>query len=229
MLVMRSACWFGAALCAFGWGATGGLGCSSGDDDSGVTAGAGGLAGTGGAGGTAGTAPRKNLYVSQLRASAGCLPRPFDPDEAGQIPCAIVEARSTASGACVCDAARGRVTVRDVTNVVPAVEEYLRNVGECGAQGRPGCSDYCYCELQQLSGDELLLCEGSVDDPNTTFGFCYVDPAIDSNGDGKPDANPALLAECKDTEKRKLRFLGADVPASDALAFIACEGATAAD
>jgi hypothetical protein len=204
------------ALCGFGMGA-GGLGCSSGDDDA------------GGTGGTGGTAPLKNVYVSQLRGSAGCLPRPLEPDDAGQVSCAIVEARSMASGACVCDGARGRVPVRDATNVVRAVEEYLRNVGECGAQGQPVCSDYCYCELQQLTGDGLLLCEGSLDDPGTAFGFCYVDLAIDSNGDGKPDANPALLAECKDTEKRMLRFLGADVPASDALAFIACEGATAPD
>ena len=217
---MRQACLFGIASCVFAVTAAGGLGCSSGDDDSG---------GTGGMGGSGGTAPSKNLYVSQIRGSAGCLPRPLPSDGAGHVPCDIVEARAKTSAACACDRAQGRVAVADATNVIPNVEEYLRNIGECGAQGRPACSDYCYCDIQQFAGDELLVCEGSANDPGTEFGFCYVDPAIDSNGDGTFDANPALLADCKDTEKRMLRFLGADVPASDALAFIACEGATAAD
>jgi hypothetical protein len=159
-------------------------------------------------------------------ASTDCLPRPLTVDAAGRVPCNIVEARLTSSG-CACDAAEGRVSVTDPTNVVRSVEEYLRNTLACGVQGKPECSDYCYCEIRQFTGADLLTCEGAATDPGTQFGFCYVDPTIDSNGDGAPDANPALLAECKDTQKRSLRFLGPDVPLSDALVFLACEGASA--
>lgn len=211
---MRFTCLLGLAFCVSGFGAAGGLGCSSGDDDS------------GGTGGSGGSAPFKNVYVNQVGPSAGCLPRPLDPDEAGRVPCSFVEARPTAAG-CSCDPAQGRLPVTDATNVVRSVEEYIRNIRECGAQGKPSCSDYCYCELRQFSGAELLTCEGALTDPGTEYGFCYVDPVLDSNGDGTPDANPALLADCKDTEKRKLRFLGPDVPSSDALVLIACEGNTA--
>jgi hypothetical protein len=199
-----------------GLAAAGGFACSSGDD------------GSGGSGGSGGSAPFKNVYVNQVR-SAACLPRPIATDETGHVPCNLVEARSRSSATCACDATQGRSPVTDPTNVVRSVEEYIRNVGMCGAQGTPACSDYCYCELQQFVGSELLACEGSLTDPGTQYGFCYVDPMIDSNGDGTADANPALLAECKDTEKRKLRFLGPGVPASDALVFLTCEGASATD
>jgi hypothetical protein len=174
-----------------------------------------------------GTASHKNVYVNEVR--AGCLPRPLVMDETGQVPCGLVEARPKQAASCTCDAALGRVPVTDPTNVVPSVQEYLHNIGACGAQGQPACSDYCYCELQQFTGAPLLTCEGSATDPGTQYGFCYVDPIIDSNGDGTPDANPALLADCGAAEKRILRFLGPDVPASDALLLLACEGATAAN
>jgi len=113
--------------------------------------------------------------------------------------------------------------------VAPAVDEYLRNVGACGTDQTPRCEDRCYCQLVQFSGAELLTCEGAASDPGTQYGYCYVDPQIDSNADGAPDANPALLAECKDTERRKLRFMGAELPAADATVFIACVGQTAAE
>jgi len=214
---MRPAFFLAFVTCALGVGAAGGLGCSSGDDDSG---------GTGGTGGTAGTAPYQNVYVNQVGTSTTCLPRPLDHDAAGRVPCGLVEARPTSAG-CSCDAAQGRAPVTDPTNVVRDVAGYLRNVGECGVQGKPECSDYCYCEIRQFAGADLLTCEGALTDPGTEYGFCYVDPTIDSNGDGTPDANPELFATCKDTDKRMLRFLGPDVPLRDALVLLACEGASA--
>lgn len=215
---MRRAFFFGVVACALGFGATGGLGCSSGDDDSG---------GTGGTGATGGMASYRNLYVAQVLGGTACLPRPLQADSAGHVPCTMVEAR-VKSPVCACDGTQGRVPVTD-SSVVPNVLSYMQETLQCGAAGTPACSDYCYCELQQFSGGELLTCEGSATDPGTQYGFCYVDPQIDSNADGAPDANPAILADCKDTEKRKLRFLGSDVPASDALVFLTCESATAAD
>ena len=36
--------------------------------------------------------------------------------------------------------------------------------------------------------------------------------------------NPALVADCRDTERQIIRFMGNDVPRQKALAFIACLG-----
>ncbi len=198
-----------------------GTGCSSSDDD------ANGAGGTGGSAG-AGSGPTRNVYVNQVGTSGGCLPRPLETGPDGRVSCPFVEARLQSGAACpACDANPGRTALEDTASVVPAVQEYMRNIEFCDAAGQPACSDYCYCALQQFSGAELLTCESAATDPGTQYGLCYVDPTVDVNGDGAPDANPVLLADCEASEQRKLRFMGADVPASDGFVFLACPGATA--
>jgi len=185
--------------------------------------------GTGGAAGSS-AAPSKNLYVAEVRGFGGCLVRPLAPGTDGRISCGLTEAHASGGSACpACGASPGRSEVADAADVVPAVREYLMNVGLCGQDGEPACSDFCYCDLLQFSGAELLTCESSETDPGTQEGFCYVDPAVDANGDGTPDANPALLAKCDTADRRILRYMGTHVPASDGLVFLSCEGATAAN
>jgi hypothetical protein len=99
----------------------------------------------------------------------------------------------------------------------------MKNAFLCDQDGAPACDDFCFCDLAQFSGMQLLTCEGAETDPGTQFGFCYVDATVDADGDGQPDGNPALLARCDASARRILRYMGAGVPASDALLFIACE------
>jgi hypothetical protein len=68
-------------------------------------------------------------------------------------------------------------------------------------------------------------------------GFCYVDPAAAEEVSAEDGITPeeqswidgqaALVADCSSTERRMLRFVGDDLPAEGAHAFIACLGATA--
>jgi hypothetical protein len=63
---------------------------------------------------------------------------------------------------------------------------------------------------EQVSGS------GSGDWTGLTPGFCYVDP---EQGFG----NEAAVASCSVSQKRLLRLLGDDVPATGAMTFIACD------
>ncbi|HEV8549696.1 MAG TPA: hypothetical protein VGQ57_11725 [Polyangiaceae bacterium] len=190
------------------------MACGSADDD----------ASNSGTGGTGGAAPPKNVYVNQVRGLGGCLVRPLSPGTDGRIGCSLTEARVSDGSQCpACTASPGRTEVADAKNVVPAVRQVLTNTGECDQDGKPACDDFCFCDLVQFSGEELLTCESSETDPGTQDGFCYVDRTIDANGDGTSDANPALLAMCSVSEPRLLRYMGENLPSSDALLYVACE------
>jgi len=195
-------------------------GCgSSGDDSSGAA----------GSGGSGGSPTIKNVYISSIRQTPGvasCLPRPLAVNADGTTGddmggCNIIEARPTAPD-CTCDAAHGRAALPAGSPIPPQALEFLRNENSCDQADQPSCADFCSCEIIQFSGAEQRVCQTSVTDPGTQCGVCYLDDQYDLDGDGVPDVNPELLASCADTQKRSLRFMGSDVPASDALTFVAC-------
>jgi hypothetical protein len=184
---------------------------------------------------TAKCLPRPLTTVSQEDVEAGVAPA----EDLGKVPCAVVEARPGAvCGECT---QAGRLPLEgEKTKVVSAVKEYMKNQGQCGGAGLPSCDDYCMCEIQQFTGDQLYACktEGTAAGLN---GYCYVDPAqteanstAESSDAGEQispqeqdviDGEKALVANCKETERRVLRFLGDNLPAKDGLAVIACVGA----
>jgi hypothetical protein len=190
-----------------------------------------GSSSAGGAGGAAGNAPVQNVFVGQIRGVSDghvCLPRPLTLDASNHFgnerqTCSIIEFHPAPASGCACDSARGRLSLSGVTATYPAaVLETFRGLAACDTANTLACSDYCPCELEQLSGDALLTCETSVVDPGGLFGVCYIDPQIDLDHDGTPDSNPDILDVCPDDLQRMLRFMGAGVPASDALLSIAC-------
>jgi hypothetical protein len=192
-------------------------GCSSsGHDDS-------------GAAGSSGGSTFKNVYIGSITVTPGapnCLPRPLVVGDSGKLEgstggCYIVEARPKAPD-CTCDAAHGRASLPVGSPIPSNAREFLRNSSSCDQTGLPACTDFCFCEIVQFSGDELRVCQTSVTDPGSQYGVCYLDDQYDLDGNGVPDVNPELLASCPDTEKRMLRFMGSDVPASDGRPFIAC-------
>jgi hypothetical protein len=183
--------------------------------------------------------PAVAAIVNRLKEAltAKCLPRPLAPEstagspEFGKVPCAVVEVRpkpttGEACGACIPDAGR-RELEGDRAKVVPAVREYLRNQGQCDLQGLPNCDQFCLCEINQFTDDQLTTCRTQATAPGLN-GYCYVDPAA-SRASGDDPAiiagEEALVATCPATQQRILRFLGDNLPARDGLAFIACIGA----
>jgi hypothetical protein len=152
-----------------------------------------------------------------------CLPRQLIPDKDNEnkVPCAVIEA-TPPGAACNCDASQGRVPASE--DIKPAV---LRELGEndnCGPNSTP-CDQFCLCEIEQYSGPDLHTCQTAPTPPGSlTPGYCYVDPetALDTD----KEAQKAIVAPCPATQRRLLRFAGANTPAKGAIAMIACLGAT---
>jgi hypothetical protein len=144
-----------------------------------------------------------------------CLPRPLEADANGQISCSLVESRAPSSGASCSCTAPGRTAISASEPARAFVEVELVAGGYCGGTTGVACSDYCLCEIEQLAGADLEICQNTATDPMNVYGFCYVDP---DNGQG----DPALVAGCPATQRRLVRFLGPDVPAPNAATFVVC-------
>jgi len=146
-----------------------------------------------------------------------CLPRPLTADtdpaspDFGTVPCSIVEVEPAGGAACACDPESGRLDVASA-DLSGAVREHLVSLGYCREGELPLC-DYCFCEIRQFEGPDLDACRTEADLSGPP-GYCYLDEAA--------GADPALLADCPTDQKRRLRFVGDDVPHKDALAFVAC-------
>jgi len=146
-----------------------------------------------------------------------CLPRPLTTDtdpaspDFGTVPCSIVEALPANDAACACDPESGRLELASA-DLRGAVQDHLENTGYCRGGELPLC-DYCFCEIRQFEGPDLDACRTQADLTGPP-GYCYLDEAA--------GADPALLAACPTDQKRRLRFVGNDVPHKDALTFVAC-------
>jgi hypothetical protein len=165
-----------------------------------------------------------------------CLPRkliaetdPASPD-VGKVPCAVVEANVPTNGeACTCMSAQkpGRSDASD--ELKAAVYRQLNEAGYCGdAMGATPCNQYCLCEIQQFTGNDLNTCQTSPSAPTNIYGYCYVDPTT-TDDPGRKTAEEAIVAACPASQKRLLRFAGDGVPAKGSIAMIACLGSTVAE
>ena len=161
--------------------------------------------------------PAVGAIIERLKIylSGPCLPRAVQADPTThQVECEVIEARPSG---CDCSLP-GRAPADEPGDktIISAVEAQLQASGTCGVPGKPACSTFCECKIEQETDTDLTTCEqnGTPSKP----GFCYI-------GDPK---SPAVL-HCPDNEKRILRFADSDanrIPANGAVAFIACNGAT---
>jgi hypothetical protein len=140
-----------------------------------------------------------------------CLPRrpEIDPNTK-QVACEVIEARPSGCGDC---SQPGRAPAD--THLTSAVRSELQAGGVCGVAGKADCSSYCECQIVQESGSDLSACEAGK--PLLTPGYCYID-----------DPKSPAVEHCSATQKRALQFIGSlsnRIPANDAVAFIACQGA----
>ncbi len=169
--------------------------------------------------------PAVGAIIARLKEAltGKCLPRQLVPEPAtGKVPCAVIEALFPTDGSCNCDVA-GRTPASDT--IREAVIENLTQTGQCGpGTANPNCGGACLCEIKQLEGDQLARCQNEeILNPNDLYGYCYVDGATDP-----PIGNPDIVAKCKSTERRILRFVdpGNETPRKGAVTFIACIGAS---
>jgi hypothetical protein len=154
-----------------------------------------------------------------------CLPRRLTPDAVtGTVPCHVVEAlpvELSGTGSCTpCDPALGRSALgAGETKLAAAVRTRMKELGHCGADSPSGvsCESLCMCRIEQFQGEALTSCQTNA--TATMPGYCYID-AEREVGDA------ALVAECPDTMRRALIFVGDDTPQPGSSAFIACSGAT---
>lgn len=139
----------------------------------------------------------------------------------GQVSCSVIEAKlPPEGGSCpVCDNNPDLPGRRSASaEIRPAVERQLTSQGHCGGQTGVNCQDFCLCEITQFTGQELQRCQSESATPTDIYGYCYVDADVSSQAE-------AIVASCPATQKRLLRFAGADVPSRGSVALIACLGA----
>lgn len=144
-----------------------------------------------------------------------CLPRPLEVAADGSVPCTLVEVRPDSSS-CSCDPARARS--RPSTLLETSVRENLARALDkpCGAAD-PECNRACLCEVEQVvSASALDVCRNQ-ENPAGVEGWCYV-----ADDDEQHLGNPALVAECRSTERRVVRLVGEGQ--QDALTVISCSG-----
>jgi len=165
--------------------------------------------------------PAVNAIIDRLKEELGgqCLAKTLKEDEAtGLIPCLVLEASRT--DACVCDEALGRKAIPEEVDGAPnpTYNAVLAAQEDPFAPVAP--SEWnCFCEIQQLVGDDLEQCENTVDPAASAQGngWCYVDATV---GIG----NPELVASCPPNERRLVRFVGKGEPAVGSTVFVTCSG-----
>ncbi len=173
--------------------------------------------------------PAVNALVDRLKIRLGdkCLPRKLAPDATtGQVPCRVIEALPPD----VCATALplpGR-TVLEGGGIVDEIMKSLETRELCTSDGSVAgasdCQAWCFSEIAQLqglaTGEPLRSCQYGEEAGlgSNVAGYCYVDA---DQGLG----SASLLANCPDTQKRLLRFVGADTPRTGAITFYACSGA----
>ncbi|MFT3775832.1 MAG: hypothetical protein QM820_61595 [Minicystis sp.] len=159
-----------------------------------------------------GYSPAIGAIIDRLKhkLTGQCLTRPLTPLKGGGVSCVVIEARKSESGAACCDGAARRPVS---TDHAAALEQAKSDPSTAG--------DDCFCEIAQLSGEELGVCQHDTrvvpvtSSEQPVDGWCYVDEQIGA---------PALLEGCAPGEKYKVRFVGAGQPAADAVTFITCAG-----
>jgi hypothetical protein len=164
--------------------------------------------------------PALDAIVDRLKGSltGRCLPPKLSPNQAGKIPCSIIEVRPKATGGTGCDATKGRLNP-DATAIGPALER-LKAKEICDSTGAPACSTFQLCEITPLNNraeDQSQAChKDGIFQPQA--GWCYVDP------ESNPIDDPSLVAKCQASEQRIIRFVDPAnaTPANGATVIIAC-------
>jgi hypothetical protein len=186
-------------------------------------------AGTGASGGLPGGAGA-SPWVSELRTGPGkCLAEPVNTGTSGSADdgrtrCEVVEVT-----AATCDCmAPGREAAP--SEAMALVRTQLAANGLCGAEVGIACDSYCGCEISQLLGtatdqtSDLYACQNELTlSDGALSGFCVLDATrTGASGEAAPLGNPQLVADCPESARRRLRFVGPNTPAMGRVVFLVC-------
>ena len=159
--------------------------------------------------------PAIGSIIDRLKQALGgqCLPRTLTPDEKGQVPCLILEARKTDTCDCNTKARTPVSTDHEQAQAAAEADPFAATSGW-----------NCFCEITQLTGDELTACQEDINDPPVlngaqVDGWCYIDATT-----SPPTGNAALVENCPESEKRIVRFVGQGAAQPGATLFITCSG-----
>ncbi|MEM6790135.1 MAG: hypothetical protein AAF715_21625 [Myxococcota bacterium] len=163
--------------------------------------------------------PAVGAIIERLKVQLNgqCLQRSLTPDVDGTVRCRIVEARRLEDDAASCAETCTAPGRRFIDPLDPAV---------VAVSGDATRDDNCFCEIEQLTGDDGAGCKSDVSsapvNPTTgeaVHGWCYVDAAtVPKTGD------PRLVSDCPATQQRLIRFVNEGRGESGAKLFIACSG-----
>jgi len=148
-----------------------------------------------------GFTPAVTAVIGKLRQPLGeqCLPIALPVDTTGQTPCSVVEVFN--GPFCQCDTDPGRRAAPDAL-----LTEEMKVTGSCR------------CEILQLAGSAQSTCLTQLDPPGTSGGWCYVDPAQQSDG------NCDLVRTCPTDQQRRIRFPSvSSAPRPGATTYLRCE------
>jgi hypothetical protein len=169
--------------------------------------------------------PAVNAIIDRLKEKleGRCLPRRLSYDEVNnELPCQVVEATPPGGYSVGAGCPEGRELIdpndHNDRSLATAVHDNLRAAGSCGA-GTTSCEQFRLCKLTALQGAARDRCQNDASEMGDVPGNCYVADTIDQK-----IGNPALVAQCRESEKRLLRFVGTNVPAQGSTVFIACAG-----
>ena len=169
--------------------------------------------------------PAVNAIIDRLkeRLEGRCLPRRLSYDPGGNhLPCQVVEATPPGGLSVGAGCPEGRDLIdpnnEDDQQLASAVRDYLREAGSCSA-GMSSCEDYRFCRLRALEGADRDRCQNDASEIEDALGYCYVADTVDQQ-----IGNPKLVEACGESQKRLLRFVGRNVPATGSTVFIACAG-----
>jgi hypothetical protein len=168
--------------------------------------------------------PAVGAIIDRLKEVLGgkCLPRTIALDEAGNVPCKVLEALPTGGATCGCGDP-GRCSINNASCVEnggklrAAVEDELRKEGLCDRAGSVACKDWCVCLVQPYAGADKTACENEISF-DATAGWCYIDP--EDPPTGQNIGSKSLVTNCPASQKRLLRF----EPKGGAIGLIACLG-----
>lgn len=157
--------------------------------------------------------PAVTALVDRMKSALApsCLAEAVPVDANGAIACHVLEV-STDSNSCTCSG-NGRSVAS--ANSAKAIRSRLADALYCGGAGQPSCNDLCVCEIEQVTSAELSACQNEANVPADSAGFCYLDQA-------RQLGDPALLESCPVDRKRRLRFVGTDIPRPGSATYVFC-------
>lgn len=156
--------------------------------------------------------PAVTALVDRMKSALApsCLSEAVPVDSEGAIACHVLEVSSASSCSCT-----GAGRSEPSANSAAAIRSRLAEALYCDGVGQPSCDSLCVCEIDQIATAARSACQNDATVPADSAGFCYLDAA-------RQLGDPELLESCPVDRKRRLRFVGSDIPLPGSATYVFC-------